>query len=306
MTTEERGGKIERIGRGTLSKGLYNIMSSTQLESEYGTCPDCGRENIEFKRWSLGDGSIKKIGNCPDCQKKVEKQLEQQKEVERGLAIAKKRREWRESCNIPPKFMKEQFDTFEQGRQQQAYDKCYEYADNFPRTNSRGYHSLVLFSYKSWGTGKTHLTCSIAHHIINRWDREETSYPVYCISEYDIFASIQETFNYSIEEKYCRESEADIIRRLISVPLLIIDDVGKEKRSDKKPDAKFFVQRTLFKIIDGRYKAERPIVITANLSPTQLKNYLGAGGVDDASFDRLWEMTKGEFFNMEGESYRRR
>ena len=83
--------------------------------------------------------------------------------------------------------------------------------------------------------------------------------------------------------------------------MLIIDDVGKEKRNDPK-----FVQRTLFKIIDGRYKGARPVVITANLNPTQLKRYLGAGGEDEASFDRLWGMTNGEFFNIEGESYRRK
>jgi len=301
MSIEERSGRIERIGRGTHNRWLYNIMNSTQLESEYGDCPVCGKENIEFKIWKLGDGSIKRLKYCPDCIAVGRKQIEQQEESARKLAVAAKRRELRENCGIPYKFMNEQFETFEQPRQQKAYFKCYEYADGFPLTNSRGYNSLVLFSANSWGTGKTHLACSIAHHILNRWDGENVPCPVYYTSEYDIFATIQETFNYSFEEKRYRESETDIIRRLTYAPLLIIDDMGKEKRSDPK-----FVQRTLFKIIDGRYNESRPIVITANLSPAQLKNYLGAGGGDEASFERLWEMTGGEFFNMEGDSYRRK
>ena len=64
------------------------------------------------------------------------------------------------------------------------------------------------------------------------------------------------------------------------------------------------MQRVLFSIIDGRYKAMRPMVVTANLSPEGLKLYLGGGG-DEASFDRLWEMVKGKFIKIEGESYRR-
>jgi len=295
---EERSGNLEHISH---SKGLYNILHSTKLESEYGDCPDCGRENIEFKIWRLGDGSIKKHKDCPDCQKESEQRIAQQEKIAMQPVIAQKRRKWRETCGIPFKFMNEQFDTFEQKRQQEAYGKCYGYADGFPLIDSRRYESLVLFSDSSWGVGKTHLACSIAHHILNRWDGEEIACPVYVISEYDIFAQIQETFGLSFEEKKYRESEADIIRRLISIPLLIIDDVGKEKRNDPK-----FVQRTLFKIIDGRYKGARPVVITANLNPTQLKRYLGAGGEDEASFDRLWGMTNGEFFNIEGESYRRK
>ncbi len=301
MTMEERSGKIEHIGRGTHSKGLYNLLHSVQLESEYGDCPDCGRENIEFKRWRLGDGSIKKLKYCPDCKEKLDKQLAQQEEAARQLEIATKRREWRAACGIPHKFMTEQFDTFDKSRQPDKYDLCLKYADSYPLGDSRKYPSLVLYSEQSWGVGKTHLVCSIAHQILNRWDGENIGRPVLFISEPDLYLRIQATYNYSPEERHYRESETDIINQLTRVPLLIMDDVGKRRTHDPR-----FVQRVMFSIIDGRYKDMRPMVLTANLSPNQLATYLGGGQVDEASFDRLMEMCGGEFIRIEGESYRRK
>ena len=297
---EERSGRIERIRRGTRDRWLYNIMNSTQLESEYGDCPDCGRENIEFKIWKLGDGSIKRLKYCPDCTAKSQQKIKEQEESARKLAVAAKRREWRENCGIPMKFMNEQFDTFDKSRQKDKYELCLEYADSYPLMDSRKYPSLVLYSESSWGVGKTHLACSIGHHILNRWDGENIGRPVLFISEPDLYLRIQATYNYSTEERHYRESETDIINQLTSVPLLIMDDLGKRKTHDPR-----FVQRIMFAVIDGRYKDMRPMVLTANLSPQKLAFYLGGGEGDEASFDRLLEMCGGAFVRIEGESFRR-
>jgi len=298
---EERGRGLKRIGQGDWRRWLYNIMNSTKLESEYGDCPDCGRENVEFEIWRLRDGSIKKLKDCPDCKIRIKQKIDQQEEVARKLAIATKRREWRENCGVPHKFMTEQFDTFDKSRQPDKYETCLKYADSYPLLDSRKYPSLVLYSEQSWGVGKTHLACSIAHHILSRWDGENIGQPVLFISEPDLYLRIQATYNYSAEEKHYRESETDIINHLVRVPLLIMDDVGKRRTHDHR-----FVQRVMFSVIDGRYKDMRPMVLTANLSPQKLAVYLGGGQGDEASFDRLLEMCGGEFINIEGESYRRR
>jgi DNA replication protein DnaC len=120
------------------------------------------------------------------------------------------------------------------------------------------------------------------------------------ISEPDIYRRIQSTYNYSPEEGKYRETEQDIVRRLIGARLLILDDLGKERRSDMK-----FIQRILFAIVDGRYSAKLPMVITTNLSQERLKDYLGGGLGEEATYDRLIEMTGRKFLRMQGESYRK-
>ena len=202
--------------------------------------------------------------------------------------------------------MNEDFFTFKKGKQDKAFQKCWNYAENFPLAAPQGYPSLVLFSERSWGVGKTHLVCALGHRLLDRWKGEKIGRPIIkFISEPDLYLQIQATYNYSPEDRLHRESEASIIQSLLQPCLLIIDDVGKRKVQDGR-----FVQRIMFAIIDGRYKAMLPIVLTANLGQNGLKAYLG-GGEDEASFDRLIEMCGGKsgkaikFFRLEGPSYRR-
>ena len=47
--------------------------------------------------------------------------------------------------------------------------------------------------------------------------------------------------------------------------LLILDDLGAERQSD-------FALEQVFNVIDNRYKSEQPVIITTNLSLSELKN----------------------------------
>lgn len=240
-------------------------------------------------------------GYCPACQHKKAAELKAKEEAERLAEVARQRRKWRYTCGIPDLFMNKRFETFEKERQPLAYKKCLRYAEQSPLSPARGYPSLVLFSAGVWGVGKTHLICSIAHQILNRWNGEEISCPVLFITEPDLFRRIQATYNIPPEEKARRESENDVFTHLIKVPLLILDDIGKEERADPR-----FVQKVLFAIIDGRYRLQLPIVLTTNLSPEQLSAHLGGERGNDASYDRLVEMSEGKFIQLKGKSYRRK
>ena len=120
------------------------------------------------------------------------------------------------------------------------------------------------------------------------------------VSEPQLFSKIEASFNYTAEDKLILPNKDDIINDLIFADLLILDDVGKEKRQDPR-----FVQRTLFAIINGRYDRDYPMVITANLKPSLLTGHLGTGGTDEASYDRWVEMCQNERVPIDGESYRR-
>ncbi len=299
-----------------------------KLDPIEAQCIDCGKSYMaERYSWPVRKpkpnypGATERIyeprilggGRCRDCQDKKAEEIRQAEEAARQAEFAKTRRQARLGCGIELKYQAEDFSTFKleglPGGIKKAYRRCWDYAERFPIEDmGRGYPSLVLFSEKSWGVGKTHLAGAIAHRVLDRWQGTPAGCPVRFISEPELLLQITATYNYTLEEKQFRESEADIINRLIAVPLLIIDDVGKRKVADLR-----FVQRIHFSIIDGRYKRLKPVVLTANLDSEGLGRYLGGinpagqdlSGGDEATLDRLIEMCGGEFDKMDGKSYRR-
>ncbi len=269
---------------------------------ETRVCRRC-QEPYEPQYWDVGGmlktRLLKGDGYCPDCAKLVYEEIEAKEEMARVAEITRTRRQRRESCGIPSKFMHSDFSTFEKGWQDKAFELCFDYAEGYPVDRyPRGYQSLYLWSTESWGVGKTHLSAAICHRIYDRWDgKGNKGCPrIIFLSEPELFRRIQATYSFTREESRIRESEDEIIKSIIGADLVVLDDVGKERRL--KPE---FVQRTLFSLIDGRYKAQLPLIITANLDPNGLKEHL-----ESASFDRVWELTEGKSVRMDGKSYRRK
>jgi len=263
-------------------------------------CKGCGNK-FDSRTFTVKGIKMRFAGGyCPACREKREAEYQARQEAARLLTIAGKRREWRQGCGIPAKFMNKQFEDFKSEKQPTAYKRCVEYAEQLPMTKARGYPSLLLFSAGVWGVGKTHLVCSIAHRILNRWDGEEMACPVYFITEPDLFYRIQGTYHIRPEERTWHETENDVLNHLAQVALLIIDDIGKEERADPR-----FVQKVLLSIVDRRYRAELPIVMTTNLIPEHLSAHLGAERGNEASYERIVEMCQGKFLKMAGKSYRR-
>jgi len=270
-------------------------------------CIDCSGE-FEPQFWEvLGIRALRGQGRCPDCSQKKLAELEALEVAKKATEVLSRRRDARASMGIPPRFMNKDFSTgsWDRGRGKEidrAYRECWNYAEEYPiGRNVKGYRSLLIYSESSWGVGKTHLSCSIAHRILDRWNDPELVIPrILWISEPDLYQRIQASYNYNYEERQLLPNEDDILKELIYKDLLILDDVGKERRTDPK-----FVQRTLFKVINGRYDRDVPIVITANLAPEELQDYFGTRGRDEASWDRLYEMVKGKVIKIDGDSYRR-
>jgi hypothetical protein len=314
-------GKGETGREFDLSHGMCHTCNLNRLSKIMKIqCAECGRD-FEGRVWFMGNIRLKGISTsvCPDCIKKDEGN---QKALFLST-VAAVRLKWRQQSGIPPKFQNQDFDTFicgKNGNTAKIHKTCLEYAKGYPLSHQeyitaqgKAYPSLVLFSiadknvkYDLAGVGKTHLICAIAHRYLDRWKGEGMVYdgqwkyhrsnPVCFISEYELYRRIQATYSYNPEEKQKLESESDIINSLTHKNLLEIDDIGKEPRKDMD-----FVQRILFAIIDGRYKTMRPIIMTTNKDPDELARYLG-----EASFDRIFEMTKGVIHQVEGKSYRQK
>lgn len=237
--------------------------------------------------------------SCPDCRAKRRAEAEKQEREAINREYELQKIQWLNEANIPRRFYGESFDTFQIFKtNKNIYNVCKEYAVQFPLVDYHGYKSLGIFSSGVWGVGKSHLVCSIAKYIVNRWIKRGGHSPVYYVTEPQMFNRIRASFNRSNGNT---ETEQDVYRQLINVPLLIVDDMGKEDVSDPR-----FVQRVWFSVINGRYDNMLPMVITANLNPDEISHHLGGNRNNEASFDRLIEMTHSTFWEVKGESYRQK
>ena len=108
------------------------------------------------------------------------------------------------------------------------------------------------------GTGKTTLAMLVSKTAI------ETGHSAAIYSLPRLLARIRRTYDGEAGEL----SYLEFFRRLTSVDLLHIDDLGAEKRSD-------WVLEQLYAIVDERYVTNRTMVVTTNLDLSDLEDQIG-------------------------------
>lgn len=108
------------------------------------------------------------------------------------------------------------------------------------------------------GTGKTALAMLVSKAAVEAG----RSVAIYSLPR--LLARIRRTYDAEAGE----DSYLDFFRRLTSVDLLHVDDLGAEKRSD-------WVLEQLYAIVDERYQTQRSIVVTTNLEVDRLEEQIG-------------------------------
>lgn len=83
------------------------------------------------------------------------------------------------------------------------------------------------------------------------------------------------------------------LNSFLACDLLILDDFGMERQTD-------YAREQVFNIIDGRYLAQKPLIVTTNLSLSELKHPKDI--VEQRIFDRVLELCVPVCFD--GESLR--
>ena len=140
------------------------------------------------------------------------------------------------------------------------------------------------------GTGKTHLAAAIANHLIAQ------GRPVVCMTMIDLLERIKRTFSKRDTD------EGSVLKIYKTVPLLVIDDIGKE------PPTEWAIS-TVYNIINGRYEAYLPTIVTTNYDTEALIDRMTPRESHDsmtarATIDRLMEMCRG--ITLTGQSWRSR
>ena len=136
------------------------------------------------------------------------------------------------------------------------------YVVNFNEFRKSG-KGLLLFG--TVGTGKTYAAACIANALIDK------GYPVLMTN----FARIANTVSGMWEGK---QEYYDSLNRF---PLLILDDLATERKTE-------YMQEIVFNVIDARYRAGLPLIVTTNLTSEELKH--PADVSYQRTFSRLLEM----------------
>lgn len=118
------------------------------------------------------------------------------------------------------------------------------YVDNFPELKKQG-KGLLL--YGECGTGKTFSACEVANALIDK------GYKVLVTNFARVLNTLQGTFE-----------KQDYIDSLNDYSLLVIDDLGIERDTS-------YAKEQVYNIIDSRYRAGLPMIITTNLSIDKIK-----------------------------------
>lgn len=130
------------------------------------------------------------------------------------------------------------------------------YVDNFSELRKQG-KGLLL--HGSIGTGKTFAACEVANALIDK------GYPVMVTNFSRIINTLQGTFE--------KQEYIDSFNRYA---LLVLDDLGIERDTA-------FAKEQVFNIVDNRYRAGLPMIITTNLTMDKLKN------PDDIENSRIYD-----------------
>lgn len=117
------------------------------------------------------------------------------------------------------------------------------YVDNFDTFYKEG-KGLLL--HGDVGTGKTYIACMIANALIDQ------GHPVLVTNFARVLNTLQSTFE-----------KQEYLDSLNQYNLLVIDDLGVERDTG-------FAKEQVFSIIDSRYRAGKPMIITTNLSMQRL------------------------------------
>lgn len=120
------------------------------------------------------------------------------------------------------------------------------YVAGFPDLKAQG-KGLLL--YGSVGSGKTFAACEVANALIDK------GYSALVTNFAKLVNILQEQFN-------TRQTYIDSLNKF---DLLVIDDLAAERDTE-------YMLENVYNIIDARYRAGLPMIITTNLTGAELKN----------------------------------
>jgi DNA replication protein DnaC len=148
------------------------------------------------------------------------------------------------NARIPRRYAHCEFTNFEThtDSQREAHRKAMRLVEQFPVVD-RG-----LLFFGDPGVGKTHLAIALMKEAIRRKGARAVFYETR-----ELLKLVRDTYNNQVEA-----TELDVLRPVLEADLLVLDDLGREKKSE-------WVEETLGLVVNTRYSERRTTVVTTNL-----------------------------------------
>lgn len=240
----------------TLAKPLTAIAGYEQVDHN-GRCGDHGVYSGKALKNPSGD--IFSTTGCPKCaEKKSEPVAQYIRSPKDSVDYIYARMI---NSGVSERFIGSTFDNYNDLCDDSAKAKrlCKEYCDSTSADIKSG-RSLIMSGKP--GTGKTHLAISCAREFVT------AGHQVLYTTTAKAIRSVKVTYN-----KSSAIDEQDAINSLIRPALLIVDEVGVQFGSDAE-------KMIFFEIIDGRYQAMKPTILISNLSPHEMRDFIGERVID--------------------------
>jgi DNA replication protein DnaC len=151
------------------------------------------------------------------------------------------------SACIPRRYLHCELTNFEThtDSQREAHRKAVRLVEQFP-VAERG-----LLFYGDIGVGKTHLAVALLKELVRRKGARAVFYETR-----DLLKLVRDTYNNQVET-----TELDVLRPVLEADVLVLDDLGAEKKS-------VWVEETLGLVVNTRYSQRRITIFTTNLADT--------------------------------------
>lgn len=192
----------------------------------------------------------------PPCLCKCASEARKREEEERQRREFAERVKQYRSVGFPESEMKNWTFANDDGKNQKMTAAMHNYVKHFAEFQKQG-KGLLLFG--NVGTGKTFYAACIANALI------DTGIPCMVTN----FARIANTVQGLFEG---RQEYFDSLNRF---PLLVLDDLAAERKTE-------WMQETVFNVIDARYRAKLPLIVTTNLTREELMN------PEDITYQRIF------------------
>jgi len=210
-------------------------------------------------------------------------QIEEQRQREAQVAMEESRyRELIVLAQIPTLWRDTRFGNSDSRLNPVAFKVAKRYAERFNISSP----SLVFYS-PGPGTGKTHLAACIANHVLH-----EKKAPVLFKKARDLMLELRRTFADGADM-----TEADVLREVLSVQLLVLDDVGVDRRTD-------WLVSTYWTVFDRRLEWQLPVVVTTNKPVESEHGEVLADRIGEGAVSRLMALCQGNVIDMTGPDLR--
>lgn len=225
-------------------------------------------------------GAFESLGGI--CEVCAREELRRDDERVQAEYAAEEVRIRRERSGMPLRFADAAFEDYcvdaDNQAQVRALAVSQRYVENYEASMGRG---KGLLFYGGVGTGKTHLAAAVANSVLAR------GRSVRFLTATQAVRAVKDTYNRGSEL-----SERQVMEGFVKPYLLVLDELGVQAGTETE-------KNILLEIINDRYNALKPMIITSNLDLAGIEELIGV-----RALDRLREVCV--MLPMQWESYRGR